>query len=270
MSIVETITGAVTGAVQNPLQSSTQQNPLIVGNKVLSTQSIQCINYETTFYAETMLMHKDEFTDVLDNIFFKKLLSEYIPPSNTTDIPPKIIQAQYALKYKEPIIKTPQKKYEEIFITDNDDDFTGEIDTSTGAISPGIIQFTSIKDNTLLNNNIVEDKISQRLILINLYKAIFKSSIINLWKTQTDTLFILPCFNIPDNGIKKLNTNLKGEIKDLYTNLFTKEDTSFFKDVSFNKTIPPDDQILKSELPKDIIEKKKNYKPNNVYTCITR
>ena len=32
---------AISGAVDVPVQ-----NPLIVGNKVLSTQSIQCINYE--------------------------------------------------------------------------------------------------------------------------------------------------------------------------------------------------------------------------------
>ena len=170
------------------------QNPLILGNKVMSTKAIKFVSYETIFYAETMLFHKDEFTDVVDNIFFKKLLSEYIPETtDKTKTPPVKTSAKYSLKYKDPIPETKPKIYKEVNSSDNDDIFTEEISISLGAGSPGIMQLTSIKDNTLINN-IEELNIPQRFILISLYKELFKSSIINLWKNETDALFILPCF----------------------------------------------------------------------------
>ena len=218
----------------NPLAGQPPQNPLIIGNKVMSTKPIKFVSYETIFYAETMLFHKDEFTDVTDNVFFKKLLSEYIPPNeNTTPNTP----AKYSLKYKYKTT-TPQKTYEQVDALDNDDIFTGEIDTSLGATSPGIIQLTSIKDDTLTDPK-DEKNIAQRFILIALYKELFKSSIINLWKTETDALFILPCFNRPDNGVSKLSTHIKEDIRPLYEAVFDPDGNKKFKTINFNKTIPP-------------------------------
>ena len=234
-----------------------------ISNKILSTDKIIINKYETNFYFETMAFNKDEFVDIVDNTFFKKLLSEFIPnasPATATNATAPPATATPAAIIGKLIHKYIKGDYSNTGVLPVNATYANKkIDIITGESSAGIKQFNTIKENSLTRDIEETPYIIERYILMDLYREIFEFSMINLWRQQTDTLFILPCFNTDDNGVTKLSTTLKRDIKTLYEIIFDKNDTNSFKlhnsdkTITFNKNIPSDEEILqkyKSDIEK--------------------
>ena len=265
----------------------------------LSTDKITINKYETNFYFETMVFNKDEFVDIVDNMFFKKLLSEFTPSATATETatetetptdmfntiaaaiipttaPAYVVTGKTEFKYMKDITTSVEDTLASTtkYNTDN-------IYIITGAKSSGIKQFTLIKENSLINYKEETPHIIERFLLIDLYREIFANSMLKLWRTQTDTLFILPCFNTDDNGVSRLSTTLHNKIKTLYEAIFDKNDTDFelvdlpnappmpapvegapaegapalvteLKKIKFNKNIASDNEIALSDQTEDL------------------